>query len=240
MNPARIEEDKRKPIEEKLSIALWLIFQQLPEILLPELVKITANNAMGLTHEPMFYKEQLDTTTNKWVMANRMQWRAAMSEAILSTIELSKQEMSEAGVSNIDVSMQDKANYVEAGTSSLNSTISDIVLGFGFLVDAIMVWNWQEHLVQEFIENLNKKIKNQLDFISTNTVLKTYTTSLEEMCLAAGIDGYTWQTMEDSRVRPTHAENNGKYFTWKKPNPVTGKPGDQVNCRCYAKIKKGQ
>lgn len=240
MNPARIEEDKRKPIEEKLALALLFIFEQLPEILLPDLVKIQTNSTLGLNHEPMYYKEQLESTADKWVAANRNQWRIAMSEAILVTIELSKQEMAEAGITNVDVSMQDKKNYLEAGASSLNSIISDTILSFGFLVDAIMVWNWQEHLVAEFVENINKKIKNQVDFISTNTVLKVYTTALEEMCIAAGIEDYTWQTMEDSRVRPTHAANNGKKFKWNKPNPVTGKPGDQVNCRCYAKIKKAK
>lgn len=49
-----------------------------------------------------------------------------------------------------------------------------------------------------------------------------------------GIEEYVWRTSEDERVRVTHRENNGKTFRWDKPPPVTGHPGQDINCRCYA------
>lgn len=44
---------------------------------------------------------------------------------------------------------------------------------------------------------------------------------------------YTWRTMRDDRVRPTHAANEGRVFAWRDV-PVTGHPGHAPNCRCKA------
>lgn len=48
-----------------------------------------------------------------------------------------------------------------------------------------------------------------------------------------GISKYVWVTAGDERVRPTHAANEGRTFSWDDP-PATGNPGDDYNCRCIA------
>lgn len=48
-----------------------------------------------------------------------------------------------------------------------------------------------------------------------------------------GIETYEWSSSNDSRVRPTHAEAEGKIFRWDKPPASTGgHPGQSVRCRC--------
>jgi SPP1 gp7 family putative phage head morphogenesis protein len=49
-----------------------------------------------------------------------------------------------------------------------------------------------------------------------------------------GIDSFVWETMQDERVRPEHADLNGKTFTWEKGAPVEGFPGEPISCRCTA------
>lgn len=44
---------------------------------------------------------------------------------------------------------------------------------------------------------------------------------------------YIWRTAGDSKVRPSHAANNGKIFAWDNP-PPTGHPGEDFGCRCTA------
>ncbi len=44
---------------------------------------------------------------------------------------------------------------------------------------------------------------------------------------------YIWRTRGDEKVRPSHAANNGKVFSWDSP-PPTGHPGDDYGCRCTA------
>ena len=50
----------------------------------------------------------------------------------------------------------------------------------------------------------------------------------------SGIDRYMWQTSMDERVRPTHVDNEGKEFSWDAPPPLTGHPGEDIQCRCIA------
>lgn len=48
-----------------------------------------------------------------------------------------------------------------------------------------------------------------------------------------GIDGYTWDTSGDERVRDSHRALDGKKFKWNKP-PAVGHPGQEIQCRCAA------
>ncbi|MBL6927817.1 MAG: hypothetical protein ISR44_01485 [Rhodospirillales bacterium] len=44
---------------------------------------------------------------------------------------------------------------------------------------------------------------------------------------------YTWRTVQDGKVRSSHADREGKVFLWTKP-PKGGHPGEDFNCRCWA------
>lgn len=48
-----------------------------------------------------------------------------------------------------------------------------------------------------------------------------------------GVRQYTWRSVQDSRVRPEHADLNGKVFSFDNP-PSEGNPGTPVRCRCRA------
>lgn len=48
---------------------------------------------------------------------------------------------------------------------------------------------------------------------------------------SVGVKEYIWRSVQDSRVRPEHAEYNGNTYSWDKP-PVDGHPGQSVRCRC--------
>lgn len=50
---------------------------------------------------------------------------------------------------------------------------------------------------------------------------------------SAGIERYTWTTVGDERVRPTHQDLDNKIFSWSDP-PPEGHPGEPINCRCQA------
>ena len=49
-----------------------------------------------------------------------------------------------------------------------------------------------------------------------------------------GVSRYTWRTAQDERVRPTHMLNNDRGFEWSQPPPITGHPGNDIQCRCIA------
>ncbi len=51
---------------------------------------------------------------------------------------------------------------------------------------------------------------------------------------SVGVEEYVWRSVQDSRVRPEHADRNGKTYSWDK-GPSNGQhPGQEVRCRCRA------
>lgn len=49
----------------------------------------------------------------------------------------------------------------------------------------------------------------------------------------AGVSGYIWRGVLDSRERQIHKDREGKKFSWSSP-PPDGHPGQPIRCRCYA------
>lgn len=48
---------------------------------------------------------------------------------------------------------------------------------------------------------------------------------------------YIWRTVQDSKVRSSHADREGKTFSWTNP-PKGGHPGEAYNCRCWAEVEQ--
>lgn len=89
------------------------------------------------------------------------------------------------------------------------------------------------------INELRKRLVKDLGFaegrakIIAQDQVGKYTVELDRIRHEQfGIKKYVWITMGDDRVRDTHAENDGKLFSWNTPPPITGHPGNDINCRC--------
>lgn len=52
----------------------------------------------------------------------------------------------------------------------------------------------------------------------------------------AGIESYIWRTSQDERVRPRHAQLQGKEYKWGEPTGAEDglPPGQPIQCRCSA------
>lgn len=50
---------------------------------------------------------------------------------------------------------------------------------------------------------------------------------------SVGVERYIWRSVQDSRVRPEHADRNGNEYTWKEGAGGVH-PGQEVRCRCRA------
>jgi SPP1 gp7 family putative phage head morphogenesis protein len=72
--------------------------------------------------------------------------------------------------------------------------------------------------------------------IARDQTAKTNALITEQRQMDLGVEEYVWQTAGDGdRVRASHRANNGKTFRWDSPNPITGHPGHDINCRCIAR-----
>lgn len=90
------------------------------------------------------------------------------------------------------------------------------------------------------VKDIQKEIKarygvsdSRARLIAQDQTTKFHAQLTEYRLKSVGVEKYIWRSVQDSRVRPDHAERNGKEFSWDNP-PSDGHPGQPVRCRCRA------
>jgi SPP1 gp7 family putative phage head morphogenesis protein len=79
-------------------------------------------------------------------------------------------------------------------------------------------------------------IRSKAEFWARDQSTKLYGELNRQRQIASGVPGYIWWTSMDARVRPSHAEVHGLFFTWETGAPSLGNihPGQDFQCRCDA------
>lgn len=98
---------------------------------------------------------------------------------------------------------------------------------------------WREYLKQTPRREIGRMLSDQLgvgrsraNLIAKDQTLKLSAQLNQERQEQVGITQYVWRTAQDERVRPTHAERDGKIYEWEDDSEI--KPGEEINCRCTA------
>ena len=87
----------------------------------------------------------------------------------------------------------------------------------------------------DLAKELNKKFgfeENRAKRIAQDQVKTLYAQINVVRQKELGLNAFIWRTMQDERVRPEHAEREGKRYTYDDP-PDGELPGEPINCRCY-------
>lgn len=87
-----------------------------------------------------------------------------------------------------------------------------------------------EDLAEE-IEGRFEVSESRAELIARDQTLKFYGSLNELRQKALGIGRYVWRTAQDERVRPEHAEREGRIYEWADDSLEI--PGEAVNCRCF-------
>lgn len=91
--------------------------------------------------------------------------------------------------------------------------------------------------VAEAIKNSEDVSANRATLIARTEVARTASLLTEARAKHVGSEGYIWRTSNDSDVRESHREMNGKYVPWAAPptlsDGTTTHAGQIYNCRCY-------
>jgi SPP1 gp7 family putative phage head morphogenesis protein len=77
--------------------------------------------------------------------------------------------------------------------------------------------------------------KSRATLIARTEVGRTATALTQARAQYVGSEGYTWATVRDSDVRPSHKAMEGKFVRWDSPptlDNLTGHAGALPNCRC--------
>ena len=93
-----------------------------------------------------------------------------------------------------------------------------------------------ESLVDQ-IERDGDITENRAKLIARDQTSKMNSSFNQERQQQVGIEKFEWSTSEDERVRESHAELDGKIFSWDDPPIVDDEvatPGSPILCRCVA------
>lgn len=92
----------------------------------------------------------------------------------------------------------------------------------------------------ERILRLGSVTEARAQLIARTEVARTASSLTQARSQHAGSEGYIWRTVEDSDVRHSHAEMEGRYVRWDTPptlsDGTTTHAGQIYNCRCYAEV----
>lgn len=90
------------------------------------------------------------------------------------------------------------------------------------------------------VKTLKDQIKSKYDvtdyrakLIAQDQTLKLNASLTRYRLQSVGVEKYIWRSVQDSRVRPEHADRNGKEYSWKE-GAGGSHPGQEVRCRCRA------
>jgi len=90
---------------------------------------------------------------------------------------------------------------------------------------------------------LKPLVKHRAECIARTETARARSNFTQARAKNIGSPGYIWKTVGDSRVRPMHAELNGKFIPWELPpvtdfgrggTPIHAHAGCVFNCRCWA------
>ncbi|MEN9589133.1 MAG: hypothetical protein RLZZ481_919, partial [Pseudomonadota bacterium] len=73
--------------------------------------------------------------------------------------------------------------------------------------------------------------------IAQDQTLKLNSDLTRYRLLSVGVKEYIWRTVGDTRVRYSHAERNGKTYSFDKGPAGGSHPGLEVRCRCRSEAK---
>ncbi len=92
---------------------------------------------------------------------------------------------------------------------------------------------WTQKALTKELQDKTGVVESRAAFWGRDQTSKITGDINESLQTSAGFPGYIWMTQLDGRVRDSHSELHGQYFTWQSGSDE-GNPGDPPNCRCYA------
>lgn len=127
--------------------------------------------------------------------------------------------------------------FIRQNLGLLDSVDDGIKEGLYYVIDKNAIASADRKAVEKQIADyLTKQAhipENRAVLIGADQVGKLFGQLNQYNQMADGVEWYIWRTMNDSRVRETHQEREGKAYKWSEP-PPDGHPGQPIRCRCHA------
>ena len=108
----------------------------------------------------------------------------------------------------------------------------------GTIAKEAAMYGMRPEAIEERIKNEGDVTDSRARLIARTEVARSNSVLVRARAESLGSRAYIWQTAEDSRVRESHMEMNGKVCYWNDPPELSDgtktHPGQIFNCRCIA------
>ena len=108
----------------------------------------------------------------------------------------------------------------------------------GELAQQATMYGMRPAAIEQNLINLYGMTENRARLIARTEVARSNSILVQARAESLGSRAYIWQTSEDTRVRESHLEMNGKVCYWDSPPKLSDDtethPGQIYNCRCIA------
>lgn len=202
-----------------------------------EIMEIYNNTTLELFQESLLpayddmpWWDKKDEAANGMVeLGNRTQQEAfykAANEAVGFNFQrfINEEGLQDIMQAAIDENVQALSDLQENSLRRVNQEVSRALL-----LETGKTVGLRRQLLKGFTTDLN-----EAKFIARDQTQR-YMNSLNKFRQQkAGVKKYMWITSSDQRVRASHRANNRQIFLWSRPDPETGHPGHDYNCRCTA------
>ena len=106
-------------------------------------------------------------------------------------------------------------------------------------VDALMAGTNVDDMTNNIFDIMSERTDvsdSRAKLIARDQVAKLNGALTQQRQRDIGVEGYIWRTVGDERVRDTHEEVDGQFFSWDSPPSETddNHPGEDYQCRCWA------
>ncbi|MCL2154176.1 MAG: minor capsid protein [Leptospirales bacterium] len=129
----------------------------------------------------------------------------------------------------IDKVVKTNVSLIDQAYKSHFNDISQIVK------DGILAGKGSKNIAEELRDKTGINI-SKTEFWARDQASKFFGETTRTRLQGAGIPGYVWRCVGDSRTRDTHLALEGTYHDWNNPPAIDGRalhPGMDFNCRCW-------
>lgn len=178
-------------------------------------------------------------------------WSEAVSKRLIGTLEIADDSMWRERSYQISAGLRD----LMAGSQGMvaRSIIDEQVKLFKSLplqaadrvydihnqaIEAVVSGKRSSTLTQEIMRT-GEVTEARAHTIARTEVGRASTAITQARSTAIGSRGYIWRTAEDSDVRHSHKQMEGRYVDWSNPptlDGMTSHAGQFPNCRCYCEV----
>ena len=124
-----------------------------------------------------------------------------------------------------------KNQFMQQNRMLIDSISTDIKTKLIYEINNQVNNGYDEAEIIAVVNKAKEQAYKRADKIAHNEIGNLDGRMCKQRQRANGITHYQWRTVRDERVRPWHAEREGKIFAWDKP-PFDGHPREAPFCRC--------